>query len=78
LKKSYAVEVVSVETNGPAGRAGLRQGDLIVAVNGEAVQSVDDLHRFLSDWPIGRSAEVEILRGMARQTLGIVPREALA
>ncbi len=78
LKKNYAVEVMSVETSGPAGRAGLRQGDLIVAVNGEAVQSVDDLHRFLSDWPIGRSAQVEILRGMALQTLGIVPREAPA
>ncbi len=78
LKNNYAVEVMSVEANGPAGRAGLRRGDLIVSVNGAAVQSVDDLHRFLSEWPIGRSAEIEILRGAAREVLGIVPKEAPA
>lgn len=78
LKKNHAVEVLSVESNGPAGRAGLRRGDLIVAVNGSAVQSVDDLHRFLSEWPIGRPAEIDILRGAVREVLGIVPKEAAA
>ena len=78
LKKNYAVEVISVESNGPAGRAGLRTGDLIVGVNGSAVQSVDDLHRFLSDWPIGQPAEIDILRGAGREVLGIVPLEASA
>jgi S1-C subfamily serine protease len=78
LKKNHAVEVLSVESNGPAGRAGLRRGDLIVAVNGAAIQSVDDLHRFLSEWPIGRPAEIEILRGAVREVLGIVPKEAVA
>jgi len=39
---------------------------------------VDDLHRFLSDWPIGQPAEIDILRGAVREVLGIVPKEAAA
>jgi S1-C subfamily serine protease len=78
VKNNDAVEVLSVESQGPAGLAGLRVGDLIVAINGKGVQSVDDLHRFLSEWPIGRSVEIDIVRGQRRRTLRIVPQEATA
>jgi S1-C subfamily serine protease len=78
LKKNDAVEVISVESQGPAGSAGLREGDLIVAINGAPVQSVDDLHRFLSEWPIGHPVEIDIVRGQSRRTLRIVPQEAAA
>ncbi len=77
LNNSYAVDVLSVESKGPAGLAGLRVGDLIVAINGSDVQSVDDLHRFLSDWPIGRPVEIDIVRGQNRRVLVIVPKEAV-
>jgi len=76
LKISDAVDVLSVESRGPAGLAGLRVGDLIVAINGEAVQSMDDLQRFLSEWPIGRPVELDVVRGQHRHLLRIVPREA--
>jgi S1-C subfamily serine protease len=78
LKKNNAVEVLSVESQGPAGLAGLRVGDLIVAINGEAVESVDDLHRFLSEWPIGLPVEIDVVRGQRRRALRIVPQEAAA
>ena len=77
LDINYAVEVLSVESQGPAGLAGLRAGDLIVAINGSDVQSVDDLHRFLSDWPIGRPVEIDIVHGQSRRVLMIVPKEAV-
>lgn len=77
LNINYAVEVLSVESQGPAWLAGLRAGDLIVAINGSDVQSVDDLHRFLSDWPIGRPVEIDIVRGQSRRVLMIVPKEAV-
>ena len=77
LDINYAVEVLSVESQGPAGLTGLRVGDLIVAINGSDVQSVDDLHRFLSDWPIGRPVEIDIVRGQSRRVLMIVPKEAV-
>lgn len=75
LSKDIAVEILSVESQGPAGLAGLQVGDLIVAINGSAVQSVDDLHRFLSEWPIGKAVEIDIVRGQHRQGMQVVPRE---
>jgi S1-C subfamily serine protease len=56
--------------------AGMRVGDLIVSINGSGVQSVDDLHRFLSEWPIGRAVELDIVRGNKRENLVLVPQEA--
>jgi S1-C subfamily serine protease len=77
LDINYAVEVLSVESQGPAGLAGLRIGDLIVAINGLNVQSVDDLHRFLSDWPIGQPVEIDVVRGQNRRILLVVPEELI-
>jgi S1-C subfamily serine protease len=76
LNKNYAVEVLSVEPQGPAGLAGMQMGDLVVAINGSDIQSVDDLHRFLSEWPIGLTVEIDIVRGHSRQVLMIIPKEA--
>jgi S1-C subfamily serine protease len=76
LNKNFAVEVLSIEPKGPAGLAGMQAGDLVVAINGTVVQSVDDLHRFLAEWPIGQPVEIDIVRGSRRRTLMVVPKEA--
>jgi S1-C subfamily serine protease len=78
LNQNHAAEVLSVEPRGPAGATGLQKGDLIVAINGAIVQNVDDLQRFLSDWPIGRPVEIEVVRGQDRRLLTVVPQEAVA
>ena len=76
LAKDYAVEVLSVHSQGPAGQAGMREGDLIVAINGQDVESVDDLHRFLSEWPIGQPKKLIVVRGSERMEMSVVPAEA--
>ncbi|MDC4228016.1 MAG: trypsin-like peptidase domain-containing protein [Candidatus Manganitrophus sp.] len=76
LNQSHAVEVISVEPAGPGARAGLREGDLILSINERIVTSVDDLHRFLAEWPIGDAATLNVLRGMKRDRLEVVPAEA--
>jgi S1-C subfamily serine protease len=76
LNNNFAVEVLSVESRGPAGLVGMRSGGLIAAINGASVQSVDDLHRFLSEWPIRRTVEIDIVRGKVREVLNLVPKEA--
>lgn len=78
LTKNQAVEVVSVSRTSPAGRAGLRSGDLIIAINDTCVTCVDDLHRFLSAWPIAEPATLTLIRGRQRITLPIIPMEAVA
>ncbi|UCD80369.1 MAG: trypsin-like peptidase domain-containing protein [Desulfobacterales bacterium] len=76
LSKDYAFEVLAVESQGPAARSGMQVGDLITAVNEQLVESVDDLHRFLSEWPIGRPVEITIIRGQRLNRLTLVPMEA--
>ncbi len=77
LTKDQAVEVVSVDPHGPAGQAGMRPGDLIVELNAQAIGSIDDLHHFLSGWPIGEPVEMTVLRGQEKINIHIVPAEAL-
>ena len=70
-----AVEVVFVEERSPARLAGLRSGDLIVALNGQKIATVDDLHRLLVGFPSGASLSLTIFRGDVRRTLRIIPEE---
>ena len=76
LATEFAVEVVAVEPRGPAARAGVLTGDLITAANDQSVASIDDLHRFLSEWPIGQLIVLSVIRGKTRKQLTVVPTEA--
>ena len=77
LSRDDVIEVLSVESRGPAALAGIQIGDLITAVNDQPVGSVDDLHRFLSEWPIGRSIEITLIRDQKLTKLAVVPTEAV-
>jgi len=76
LKGDFAVEVVSVAIDSPAEHGGIRTGDLIVAIGAQPVSSVDDIHRFLSDWLIGQAVNLSVLRGKERLEVGVTPIEA--
>ncbi|HSR11994.1 MAG TPA: trypsin-like peptidase domain-containing protein [Thermodesulfobacteriota bacterium] len=76
LAADHAVEVISVDPRGPAGKAGMREGDLITSINEHGTSSVDDLHHFLSQWPIGSTVTMTILRGQDQIKIEVVPEEA--
>ena len=76
LPNSTVVEVVAVEANGPAKRAGLREGDRIIALDGQAVASVDDIHRLLTNQPAALSLKLSVLRDQERLELSVIPGEA--
>ncbi|MFZ5447163.1 MAG: S1C family serine protease [Thermodesulfobacteriota bacterium] len=76
LSGDFAVEAISVEPQGPAAQGGLKVGDLIVAINGTSVASVDDIHRFLAEWPLGQGITLTVIRGSERRELNVVPAEA--
>lgn len=76
LPKETGVIVLSVEDDSPAKRAGLRDGDVIVALEGHAVAGVDDLHRVLTDVRVGVSCTLTLLRHTERLELKVVPEEA--
>jgi S1-C subfamily serine protease len=75
LKTATAVQVVSVEEQGPARRAGLRERDLIVALNGKHITSVDDIHHSLATLPPNSVIALTILRNGERRELHIVAGE---
>lgn len=65
LLAGEAVEVVDVEAAGPAGRVGIVSGDLIVALQGRIITSVDDIHRLLVTWPLEQPITATIIRNRA-------------
>jgi len=76
LNKETGVVVLSVTDGSPARRAGLRDGDIIIALAGQAVAGVDDLHRLLTDARVGVSSSLTIIRGTEKLELRVVPEEA--
>ena len=75
LSQESAVMVASVEPESPAARADLNAGDVILALDGVAITGADDLIRVLAGDKIGRTVEIEILRGGSRHVLPLVPEE---
>ena len=66
----------AVEPQSPADRAGLKAGDVIVALGGNRLNGIDDLQRLLSGDLIGERVELTVVRGAEKITLTIVPEES--
>jgi S1-C subfamily serine protease len=73
LAAGSAVGVDEVLSGGPAQRAGLRPGDRIVAVDAAPTPDVDSLHRLLGGDHVGRRVRMDLLRGVQRLALDLVP-----
>jgi S1-C subfamily serine protease len=72
------VLIVSVETGGPAERAGLREGDVVVGFEDKPVRGIDDLHRLLTEEKVGITSPLVIIRDSEKKELEIVPAESTA
>jgi serine protease Do len=75
LGRKSAVEIVEVVDGSPAAQAGLRPEDLIVAVDGVAVDGVNDLQRLMAGEVIGHEVTAKIIRGGRELDVSIVPLE---
>jgi S1-C subfamily serine protease len=76
LPHPYGVLVASLDHAGPAARGGVQEGDIVVGFAGEAISGIDDLHRLLAKERVGARCDVDLLRGTARITRGVVPADA--
>jgi S1-C subfamily serine protease len=76
LPQESGVVVVGVTEGSPARKAGLREGDVIVALDGKPVAGVDDLHRLLTDARVGVSSTLTVLRYTEKMEMKVVPEEA--
>lgn len=71
LTQTGGVLVTSLEPGAPAAAAGIREGDLIVGFDGAAVESLDDLHRLLTETRIGTTTRISILRDTAHLSVDV-------
>ncbi|MGA7629237.1 MAG: trypsin-like peptidase domain-containing protein [Terriglobales bacterium] len=78
LTRETGVVVVGIEAGerNPARVAGLREGDVIVALDDKPVAGVDDLHRLLTDAQVGARCVLTVIRHTERLSLPIFPEEA--
>ena len=76
LPKETGAIVLAAENGSPAQKAGLREGDVIIAFAGQPIAGVDDLHRMLTDAKVEAKTSVTILRRTERLELAIVPEES--
>ncbi len=75
LGAATVVQVISVEKNGPAHKAGVAEGDILLALNSEGVATVDDVHRLLAGTPAGSSVTLTVLRDGERRELSVTTGE---
>ncbi len=54
---------ISVQSNGPADKAGIKDGDIITGVNGFKVGEVASVSSLISEYEPGQKVEVTVLRG---------------
>src|SRR5271166_6945038 len=62
LKEEKGVEVTMVDQDAPAGNAGIREHDVILTMNGTAIESKTQLHRMIHETPPGRVVTLGLSR----------------
>jgi S1-C subfamily serine protease len=75
LAATSGVLVAEIEHGSPAFDAGLHEGDIIVGFKGNAVASIDDLHKRLVAAEIGVPSPLMVLRKTERLHFLVTPRE---
>ncbi|MGE3302387.1 MAG: Do family serine endopeptidase [Hyphomonadaceae bacterium] len=71
LPDSHGAMVAAVMADGPAARGGVREGDVILKIEGAAIDDSRDLTRRVGSLPVGRPAQLEILRDGRRQNVSV-------
>jgi S1-C subfamily serine protease len=76
LAVETGVLVVSPEPGGPASKAGVQDGDVIVAYDDRPIAGIDDLHRLLTDQKVGVKSSLTVIRRNDKLTLSITPEDS--
>jgi len=80
LPQSTGVRVMSVEPGSPAAQVGVREGDVIVGLDGLPIASVDALHQALDASRVNRDCVIKLIRGVRQPVpmyLQVRPLEVL-
>ena len=67
------VRIEEVDPDSPASKSGLREGDIVVELDGERVRSARQFSRLIQETPEGRSVRLGVVRDGKRQTIDVTP-----
>src|SRR5918993_3247506 len=76
LENESGVLVTGTEPDSPAARAGVHDGDVIIAFNGRPITGIDDLHRLLTGERVNEAATLTIMRRTEKLDVTITPAES--
>jgi serine protease Do len=69
LKDDQGLEVKRIDENSPAAKAGLKENDVILEVNGKGVEGIEQFQRSIGDTSPGTKVSLTIWRNGAKQTV---------
>jgi serine protease Do len=69
LKEARGVEIKSVDTDSPASKAGLKEGDVVLDYHGTPVMGFEQFARLVRETPSGRQVRIAVWRAGATQTV---------
>src|SRR5580692_4856301 len=71
LKEEKGVEVTMVDQDAPAGKAGIKEHDVILTMNGAPVESKTQLQRLIHETPAGRVVSLGLSRDGQPMTIKV-------
>ncbi len=74
LINSHGIELAALDPHGPAALAGLREGDILVALNDRVLNDVDDVHRLLTALGEHREVVLTVVRGARLLEIAVKPQ----
>jgi len=69
LRDESGVEVMAVDADSPAGKAGIKEHDVILTINAQPIESEEQLRRIIHETPAGRTIKIGISRDGQPMTL---------
>lgn len=72
----HGVLVYRAVPGGPAAKAGIQDGDIILSMDGKAVEAGSDIRTLIHTYKVGQKVEVTVLRNNARKTFTVTLEEA--
>jgi len=69
VKENKGAVIADVVKNGPAEKAGIKRGDVVVKYNGRAVTDASSLRNMVALTPVGKEIEIELIRKGKRKTI---------
>jgi S1-C subfamily serine protease len=77
LSNESGVEVHMFSDDSPSYRAGMRVGDIIVSINSNRIESIDDIHKYMTKFEIGSILKLRVLRGGEMVDFSVLAEESI-